>query len=59
MTEIVEVKDLSQPTPMQYKTAGAAHKPPVKLTGTTLREIISQENTHLFSYWLIRKLREC
>ena len=48
MTEIVEVKDLSQPTPMQYKNCWSSSQTAVKLTGTTLREIISQENTHLF-----------
>lgn len=60
MTEIVEVKDfIPAYTDAVQKLLEQLTNRPVKLTGTTLREIISQENTHLFFYWLIRKLREC
>lgn len=60
MTEIVEVKDfIPAYTDAVQKLLEQLTNRPVKLTGTTLRKIISQENTHLFSYWLIRKLREC
>lgn len=60
MTEIVEVKDfIPAYTDAVQKLLEQLTNRPVKLTGTTLRKIISQENTHLFSYWLIRKSREC
>lgn len=49
MTEIVEVKDfIPAYTDAVQKLLEHLTNRPVKLTGTTLREIISQENTHLF-----------
>ena len=49
MTEIVEVKDfIPAYTDAVQKLLEQLTNRPVKLTGTTLREIISQENTHLF-----------
>lgn len=49
MTEIVEVKDfIPAYTDAVQKLLEQLTSRPVKLTGTTLREIISQENTHLF-----------
>lgn len=49
MTEIVEVKDfIPAYTDAVQKPLEQLTNRPVKLTGTTLREIISQENTHLF-----------
>ena len=49
MTEIVEVKDfIPAYTDAVQKLLEQLTIRPVKLTGTTLREIISQENTHLF-----------
>lgn len=49
MTEIVEVKDfIPAYTDAVQKLLEKLTNRPVKLTGTTLREIISQENTHLF-----------
>ena len=49
MTEIVELKDfIPAYTNAVQKLLEQLTNRPVKLTGTTLREIISQENTHLF-----------
>ena len=49
MTEIVEVKDfIPAYTDAVQKLLEQLTNRPVKLTGTTLRKIISQENTHLF-----------
>ena len=49
MTEIVEVKDfIPAYTDAVQKLLEQLTNRPVKLAGTTLREIISQENTHLF-----------
>ena len=49
MTEIVEVKDfIPAYTDAVQKPLEQLTNRPVKLTGTTLRKIISQENTHLF-----------
>ena len=49
MTEIVEVKDfIPAYTDAVQKLLEQLTIRPVKLTGTTLRKIISQENTHLF-----------
>lgn len=49
MTEIVEVKDfIPAYTDAVQKLLEQLTSRPVKLTGTTLRKIISQENTHLF-----------
>lgn len=49
MTEIVEVKDfIPAYTDAVQKLLEQLTNRPVKLTGITLREIISQENTHLF-----------
>lgn len=60
MTEIVELKDfIPAYTNAVQKLLEQLTNRPVKLTETTLKEIISQENIHLFSYWQIRKLREC
>ena len=60
MTEIVEVKDfIPAYTDAVQKLLEQLTNRPVKLTGTTLRKIISQETPICFSYWLIRKLREC
>ena len=48
MTEIVEVKDfIPAYTDAVQKLLEQLTNRPVKLTGTTLRKIISQENTHL------------
>ena len=60
MTEIVELKDfIPAYTNAVQKLLEQLTNRPVKLTETTLKEIISQENTICFSYWQIRKLREC
>lgn len=49
MTEIVEVKDfIPAYTDAVQKLLEQLTNRPVKLTRTTLRKIISQENTHLF-----------
>ena len=49
MTEIVEVKDfIPAYTDAVQKLLEQLTNRPVKLTGTTLREIISQENTDLY-----------
>ena len=49
MTEIVELKDfIPAYTNAVQKLLEQLTNRPVKLTGTTLRKIISQENTHLF-----------
>lgn len=49
MTEIVEVKDfIPAYTDAVQKLLEQLTNRPVKLTETTLKEIISQENTHLF-----------
>ena len=49
MTEIVEVKDfIPAYTDAVQNLLEQLTNRPVKLTGTTLRKIISQENTHLF-----------
>ena len=49
MTEIVEVKDfIPAYTDAVQKLLEQLTNRPVKLTGKTLRKIISQENTHLF-----------
>ena len=49
MTEIVEVKDfIPAYTNAVQKLLDHLTNRPVIMTGTTLREIISQENTHLF-----------
>ena len=49
MTEIVEVKDfIPAYTDAVQKLLEQLTNRPVKLTGTTLRKIKSQENTHLF-----------
>ena len=49
MTEIVEVKDfIPAYTDAVRKLLEQLTNRPVKLTRTTLRKIISQENTHLF-----------
>ena len=49
MTEIVEVKDfIPAYTDAVQKLLEQLTNRPVKLTGTTLRKIISQENAHLF-----------
>ena len=49
MTEIVELKDfIPAYTNAVQKLLEQLTNRPVKLTETTLKEIISQENTHLF-----------
>ena len=49
MTEIVEVKDfIPEYTDAVQRLLEQLTSRPVKLTGTALREIIFQENTHLF-----------
>lgn len=60
MTEIVEVKDfIPAYTDAVQKLLEQLTNRPVKLTGTTLRKIISQENTHLFFLLADQKSREC
>ena len=49
MTEILEVKDfIPEYTDAVQRLLEQLTSRPVKLTGTALREIIFQENTHLF-----------
>lgn len=48
MTEIVEVKDFIPAYTDAVQNCWSSSQTAGKLTGTTLREIISQENTHLF-----------
>ena len=59
MTEIVELRLYPSLHRCSTKLLEQLTNRPVKLTEDNPQEIISQENTHLFSYWLIRKLREC
>ena len=49
MTEILEVKDfIPEYTDAVQRLLEQLTSRPMKLTGTALREIIFQENTHLF-----------
>ncbi len=60
MTEIVELKDfIPAYTNAVQKLLEQLTNRPVKLTETTLKRSYPKRIPICFSYWQIRKLREC